>query len=371
MSQDELGDRMKLYERLGSGARLLPLLPVLARVDGRAFHAFTRGLERPYDARLSRMMVETTVALVRETNAVLGYTQSDEITLCLYSASHATQLWFDGRQAKMTGQLAALASVHFYRLTQERLGPEYARRLPTFDARVWNVPTRAEAANCFLWREQDATKNSLQMAARAHYSHKALDGKDGRDLHELLFQKGVNWDAYPAFFKRGTFVQRRVLRTPFTAAELESLPPLHDARKNPGLVIERSRVVELEVPPFGRVVNREGVVFGGEEPRVAAAAAAAAAEKDAPAGRGCDTPGRRGWWAAAAHTNLSRRRARQTRTGPAITPPAATVKADSARSGWHAPAGGDDTVRWRHAPPAASAGCAAGRRAAVSPEEPS
>jgi tRNA(His) 5'-end guanylyltransferase len=263
---DSLGDRMKLYEAAESGRRLLPLLPVLARIDGRSFSAFTRGLERPFDARLSRLMVETTCFLVEETVARCGYTQSDEISLAWYSEDPRSQIFFDGRVAKMTSQLAALATAYFLRRLADFLPAEYAERMPTFDARVWVVPTLAEAANCFLWREQDATKNSISMAARAFYSHAELHGKDGRQMQEMLWQKGINWNDYPAFFRRGTYVRRETVCRRFTAEELDRLPPRHAARSDPELVIERTEVRTLDLPPLGRVTNRIDVLFFGGEP---------------------------------------------------------------------------------------------------------
>lgn len=268
--KDELGDRMKMYEGMEAGRRLMPLLPVLARIDGRAFHSFTRGMDRPFDPMFSACMVDTTIALVRETGACMGYTQSDEITLAWHSRTMQSQIWFDGRVAKMTSQLAAQATLIFYRLVLARMPMKYAERLPTFDARVWNVPNRTEGANVFLWREWDATKNSVSMAASAHYSHKELLGKNGAQKHEMLHAKGVNWNDYHAFFKRGAFIQRRQVSTPFGSDELALLPPKHAAHTNPGLVIERSRVGAVEMPQFGRVTNREAVVFDGAEPLVEA-----------------------------------------------------------------------------------------------------
>lgn len=263
--KDALGDRMKLYESAEAGRRLMPLLPILARIDGRTFHSFTRGMERPYDERFSRCMVDATRHLMQETNACMGYTQSDEITLAWHSTDLRSQVWFDGRISKMVSQLAAHATLAFYRAVLERL-PGYADRLPTFDARVWNVPNRMEGANVFLWREWDATKNSISMAAQAHYSHKALHGKNGAQKHDMLHAKGINWNDYPAFFKRGVYLQRRTLAKPFTAAELDALPPKHEARTNHALVIERQVLAELDLPPLGAVTNREAVIFDGAEP---------------------------------------------------------------------------------------------------------
>lgn len=266
--QDDLGDRMKMYEGMEAGRRLMPMLPVLARIDGRAFHSFTRGMDRPFDVKFSAAMVETTAALVRDTGACMGYTQSDEITLAWHSTNHNSQIWFDGRVAKMTSQLAAQATLIFYRAVLARM-PQYAERLPTFDARVWNVPNQAEGANVFLWREWDATKNSVSMAAAAHYSHKQLHGKNSPQKHDMLFEAGVNWSDYPAFFKRGTYVQRRTVSIPFSAEELDRLPEKHEARKNPALIVERRVCTVLDLPPLGSVTNREAVIFDGATPILA------------------------------------------------------------------------------------------------------
>ncbi|QJW93668.1 tRNA(His) guanylyltransferase Thg1 family protein [Frigoriglobus tundricola] len=264
---DGLGDRMKRYEAAEAGRRLMPLVPVLARLDGRAFHSFVRGLARPFDPRLSRLMIDTATVLVRETNATIGYTQSDEITLAWVADGFESQILFDGRTQKLTSVLAALGTAHFHRRLPAFLPPEYADRVPVFDCRVWNVPTLDEAANAFLWRELDATKNSVAMAARACYAHSAVHGKNRAELHELLWQKGVNWNDYPPFFKRGTYIRTRKVAGPFTAQEREELPEKHAARRNPALVIERTECGPVELPPLVTVENRAGVLFRGEAAR--------------------------------------------------------------------------------------------------------
>jgi tRNA(His) 5'-end guanylyltransferase len=280
---DDFGDRMKMYEHMEAGRRLMPLLPVIARIDGRAFHSFTRGMDRPFDAKFTEGMALTTEALVRETGACMGYTQSDEITLAWHSTSVQSQIWFDGRIAKMTSQLAAQATLVFYRYVADTMPGHYAARMPTFDARVWNVPNRTEGANVFLWREWDATKNSLSMAAAALYSHNELMGKNSRDKHDMLMAKGVNWNDYAPMFKRGVFIQRRTESGAFTATEIESLPPKHDARRNPNLMVERSVVRRLAMPPFGSISNREEVIFDGAEPcQVASVDLAEASGSDEP-----------------------------------------------------------------------------------------
>lgn len=265
--KDELGDRMKMYEGMEAGRRFMPMLPVMARIDGRAFHSFTRGMGRPFDTPFSSCMIDTTIALVKDTGACMGYTQSDEITLAWHSTNLKSQIWFDGRISKMTSQLAAQATLIFYTLVLERM-PEFAKRMPSFDARLWTVPNRTEGANVFLWREWDATKNSISMAASSCFSHKKLMGLSSSQKQDLLHSVGINWNDYLAAFKRGTYVQRRLVSTPFSAEEIESLPPLHDARKNPDLVVNRSVYPILDMPPFGTVTNREDVIFEGANPIV-------------------------------------------------------------------------------------------------------
>lgn len=265
--KDELGDRMKMYESVESGRRLTPLLPVMARIDGRAFHSFTRGMDRPFDTNFSACMVDTTKVLVRETGACMGYTQSDEITLTWHSDNKKSQIFFDGRVAKMTSQLAAQATLIFYRYVVGSM-PIYAERLPTFDARVWSVPSRTEGANVFLWREWDAAKNSVSMAAATYYSHKQLHGKNSLQMKDMLLSVGVNWTEFPTFFKRGTYVQRRPVSIPFCAEELDRLPENHEARKNPDLIVERQVCSVLDMPPLAMVTNRESVIYDGTEAEI-------------------------------------------------------------------------------------------------------
>ena len=216
-------------------------------------------------------MLDVTRALVEETGALVGYTQSDEISLVWHSETDSRQIFMDRKTQKMCSILAAMCTARFNALLPERI-PEKAGTWPLFDARVWSVPSKEEAANAFLWRELDATRNSIQMASRSCYSHKQVQNKRTGALQEMLFQAGINWNDYPAFFKRGRFVQRRTTRRPFNTREIEALPPLHEARRDLDLVVERREVRPIDMPPFSKVVNRVGVLFEGEAPRVARAA---------------------------------------------------------------------------------------------------
>jgi tRNA(His) guanylyltransferase len=244
MSKDTLGDRMKRYEMEEAGRRMMPNLPIMARLDGAAFHTFTKGLERPYSKKLSQCMVATARKLVDKYQADLAYTQSDEISLFWLNNDPFTPMLFDGRQQKWISRLAATASVAFNRACDSLL-PEKAHLDPEFDCRVWQLPNLFEVYNAFLWREDDATSNSLQMAAQSRYSQKELHKAASPKLHDLLHAKGINWNNYPAFFKRGTYVARRKYERDLTAAELENIPEAH----RPNGPITRTGIFALDAQP--------------------------------------------------------------------------------------------------------------------------
>lgn len=271
MKHDSLGDRMKFYESIGAAAeRLMPLVPVMIRLDGKAFHTFTKGMQKPFDYGLMELMKETTKFLVQETNAKLGYTQSDEITLViLNNESMNSQIYLDGRIAKINSILGARCSVYFNARLAEFLPAKAGlppERLPIFDCRCWNVPTQTEAANAVLWREQDATRNSVQMAARAVYSHRQCHLKNNSELQDMLHEKGINWNDYPSHAKRGCFIQQQTTFREFEAEEIEKLPPKHAARRDPNLKIKRKDYIQVEMPIFTKIQNREEVIFEGAEP---------------------------------------------------------------------------------------------------------
>ncbi len=260
---DKLGDRMKMYEQMEAGRKLMPGLPICIRVDGRAFHTFTRGMQRPYDTDMSNAMIETMKFLVEQTNACIGYVQSDEISLVL---SDIKAPMFDGKIAKLNSVIASMATAKF----NEVIHKSYPTKpLAFFDCRCWNVPSRTEAVNNILWREFDATKNSISMAARSVYSDAQLLGKNGSEKQDMLIEKGINWNDYPVFFKRGTYARRVVTTRKFTEEELDKLPEHHEARKNPDLLITRSTIETIDMPILTKVINRVEVIFDGADPIVA------------------------------------------------------------------------------------------------------
>lgn len=256
------GDRMKMYESTETQRQFLPGNPVYARIDGRGFSRFTKGLRKPYDDRMMRCMIETTKYLVDKTNASIGYTQSDEISLCWYTNSFDNQIWFNGRVFKMTSNLASLATLKFYQMILQEI-PDYAQRDPTFDTRVFQLPSKVECANAFLWREQDATKNAVSCAAQSMFSHKELQNLNGKQMQEKMWQeRGVNFNDYPAFFKRGVFVRKIVTERFLTENELQRIPEQH----RPTGPVLRNDIVELDMPKFSSVKNRVEVIFDKSDP---------------------------------------------------------------------------------------------------------
>ena len=262
---DALGDRMKMYEGMETGRVGMPRLPLMVRIDGKGFSRWTRGLRYPFDERLQALRVEVSRKLVEELGAVAGYCQSDEITLMLWARDTKTALYCGGKFQKIVSHSASMATAYWNQLVPEFL-PEKVGQPAMFDARAWNVPTQEEAVNVFLWREWDASKNSVSMAARAYYSSKEIFGKNSPEMQEMLFKKGINWNDYPVWAKRGTYLGRRTFNRKLTPDELSQLPPRHDARRNPDMVITRTGVTVLDLPPLGQIANRIGVIFDGDEP---------------------------------------------------------------------------------------------------------
>jgi len=208
--RDALGDRIKSsYEN-----RTRILLPrrtfTLIRIDGKSFHSYTRGCKRPFDDDLMADMDATAAALCDQiAGARLAYVQSDEISLLLTDfASPQTEAWFDGNIQKITSISASIATAHFNKVRAAR-GID---RIALFDSRVFTIPDSAEVENYFVWRQQDATRNSISMTAQAHIPHKDLQGKGCDEMQEMLFQRaGVNWNDMPPGVKRGRCAVRTMM----------------------------------------------------------------------------------------------------------------------------------------------------------------
>jgi len=263
-TKDSIGERMRSYETHETRRRAMKRLPICVRIDGRAFHTFTRGLARPFDAGFARSMIETTKFLVSETHARIGYTQSDEITLVFWDGSFTGEPIFGGKLFKLTSVLASLATGKFMSLIPELI-PSKVGEIPSFDARIFQVPSLSEAANLVLWRWIDARKNSISMAAQAHFKPSELNGKTGTDRLRMLEGKGISWATdYPDHLKWGTFIQRKSMERALTAEELDRIPE----RYRPTGPVYKNDVVELKLPALNTVANRVEVLFDGAEPVV-------------------------------------------------------------------------------------------------------
>lgn len=230
---DDLGKRMKEFYEGIPKTKLMRRCPVMLRIDGKAFHTFTRGFKKPFDEVLIKTMQETTRYLCENIQGcVLGYTQSDEITLVLIDyQKFETSAWFGYEVQKIVSIAASMATMAFnkffitnardfidktYETRDAKLitdNDDYMTTLQEavykgamFDCRAFNIP-KEEVTNCVYWRQLDASRNSIQMVGQANFSHKELHKKTCNNIQDMLMeQKGINWNDFPAYQKRGSCV---------------------------------------------------------------------------------------------------------------------------------------------------------------------
>lgn len=208
-------------------------------------------------------MIDTTKYLVSETNAIVGYTQSDEITLILYSKDKGSLIYNDGKKQKILSKLTAKCVNYFNDKRKEYL--PHHDKTAIFDCRIYQVPTLHDACLQLLWRENDATKNSISSLAQSLFSHKSLQNLNSSQLQDkMMIEKSINWNDLDVKFKRGTYIKRLKTVLPFSIDELESLPKYHNARKNPNLIIERHTTKEIEYQIFNKIKNKVDVIFNNE-----------------------------------------------------------------------------------------------------------
>ena len=221
--KDALGDRMKEFYENRTRIKLPRRTYTIIRIDGKAFHTYTRGLERPFDDGLIEDMNLTTAYLCKNIQgAKFGYVQSDEISLVLTDFDElGTHAWFDNNIQKMISVAASMATSEFNRLRLVRdfkENIEFYRsecmeasviqdfKMAEFDARAFQIPFIDEVENYFIWRQQDAVRNSISSVAQSLYSHKELNGVKTGQMQELIFQKGINWNDYDFRKKRGAVI---------------------------------------------------------------------------------------------------------------------------------------------------------------------
>lgn len=198
--KDSLGDRMKEFYENRTRTFLPRRTYTIIRIDGKAFHTYTRGLTRPFDWDLVNDMDETAKYLCENIQgAKFAFVQSDEISILLTDFNELnTSAWFDGNIQKMTSISASLATAKFNELRPNKLA--------LFDSRVFTIPTAIEVENYMIWRQQDTVRNSISSVAQSLYSHRELNGKNTNQMQEMCFNKGVNWNDFDPKLKRGRLI---------------------------------------------------------------------------------------------------------------------------------------------------------------------
>lgn len=263
-NRDSLGDRMKGNYENRSKTYLVRRMPVIIRIDGKAFHTFTRGFKKPFDDILVKSMQETMKYLCENIQGcVLGYTQSDEITLVLTDyKTLTTDAWFDYSVQKMCSIAASMATMAFNRsfnswvdvyrdavlsMQDADVEEKYLNALnkaiergAMFDARCFNIPVE-EVTNCLIWRQQDAVRNSIQSVGQANFSHKELNCKTCNNIQDMLMiEKGINWNDYPTTLKRGSCC----VKTQFSIVDLSTYSGSTED------VTRTCWVIDNEIPTF-------------------------------------------------------------------------------------------------------------------------
>ena len=223
----DLGTRMKTYYESTPQTKLMRRTPVAIRIDGKAFHTFTKGFAVPFDHVLIKSMQETMRYLCKSIQGcVLGYCQSDEITLILTDyATFNTNAWFDYEVQKLCSVSASMATMAFNFFLEENAkkvlskdeyesSPYWSKnlvgeahtgfKLACFDSRCFNIP-KEEVANLIYWRQLDASRNSVQMVGRSVFSHKEMQGLSNSQVQDKLMKEhGINWNDFDTYLKRGS-----------------------------------------------------------------------------------------------------------------------------------------------------------------------
>lgn len=285
MDTSALAKRMKKYEAVPKNT-LMRRTPVIIRVDGRAFHTFTKGFQKPFDDVLMRVMQDTMKYLCENIQGcVFGYTQSDEITLILIDYKKLnSEAWFDYEVQKMCSIVASMATMAFNRFfmyeyeefnrwiyegsptdEDKRLNDVYYNAMckgAMFDARAFNLP-KEEVTNNIYWRQLDASRNSIQMVGQANFSHRELLNKTCDQIQDMLMiQRGINWNDIGTSYKRCSCCvrNRRFISTSVDGAETCEI-------RNPK-ESETAWIIDNDIPIFkgeGRRYIDELIFIGGVE----------------------------------------------------------------------------------------------------------
>lgn len=230
MKVTDLSERMKGYEKVFD-TKVPNRMPIIIRLDGKAFHTFTKTMEKPFDINFMKAMIEAMRYVCKNIQTtVFGYVQSDEISLLLFNYNtFESQPLFNNRIQKLTSISAATVTAFLNSYLKLPLN-----NLQKFDARVFVLPEK-EVVNYFLWRQQDAETNSINMLAQSLYSHKELQNKNNLQLKELCFKKGNDWNDLETYKKRGTCTYKNV-----------------DAKYDNELSEFDNWIIDIEIPIFSQ-----------------------------------------------------------------------------------------------------------------------
>lgn len=275
-NKESLGDRMKSYEMVHTQTSLVPGIPVYVRIDGRAFHTFTRGLSKPFDPEFAEAMKETTKYLHDKTNAFISYVQSDEISLCYLAPE---KMPFGTRLFKLESCLAGMASAAFcvnglrvqhrnFYEHSELYRSKVMKFIPHFDCRIVQLPLE-EIPNMLLFRERDCLKNAITLVALEHFSMKQIHKKNSDEKVEMLKSVGVDFGKdIDEDFRYGAWFRRVVFQKELDAETIAKIP--EKQRKfdeNGKMLVTRSEVRQVKFGmPLSKMANKLAVVLGDEQP---------------------------------------------------------------------------------------------------------
>lgn len=271
-----LGDRMKRFESVHTETSLIPGIPVYVRIDGRAFHTFTRGLNKPFDPEFAEAMKETTKYLHDETNAFISYVQSDEISLCYLAPE---KMPFGTRLFKLESCLAGMASAAFcvnglhvqhrnFYEHSESYRSKVMKFIPHFDCRVVQLPLE-DIPNMLLWRERDCLKNAITLVALEHFSNKQIHKKNSDEKIAMLKEIGVDFNKdIDEDFRFGSWFRRVVFEKELDSSTLSKIPENQRKLDADGKMrAVRSEVKQVKFGmPISEMANRNDVILNGAEP---------------------------------------------------------------------------------------------------------
>jgi tRNA(His) guanylyltransferase len=252
MKHDEFGDRMKALEGAFTSAKVSPDKWMAVRIDGRGFSKYTKGFSKPFSGRITGAMKTATEALMKETHASVGYTQSDEITL-LYPPSEGERI-FGGKVSKINSVFASIATAHFNHFMKP-----YHDKHAYFDCRAWEVPDEVEASNTLLWRVQDARKNSVSSHFRWTVGHKAMQNLNSSEMIQYLIDHNKeDWYDLPNVWKYGTYLKNVTREAYLTQAELDEIP---ESKRPTDLKFVRKVIESVDLGYFGDLSLEQRVNF--------------------------------------------------------------------------------------------------------------